>query len=121
MKVLFSEVSEFLQELERESPPLKPGQINTSNVMGLIVRLTSVRTTMSTSPLAQISVLSTFRTNVPFDTVVELKTEVGSTFRFDPSDESSKKVWNKAKEIYDEIEAKCKDLGLEVRAGRYEP
>jgi hypothetical protein len=104
MTVRFYAVDEFLDELERDAAEAERG----------IVRLTNIYASSATLPFRHLSVVATYAVR---GVVVRLERYVGDLVGTRTHDDP---VVDRATGIQRTIEAKVRDLGLEIRAGTLE-
>jgi len=112
MIIKFTSVEEFIEELRKEFKPGKPIPKPT------VLRLTNQYRPSSMSP--------NIETMLVLDTVVNLRGEVIRFERFVGQlwrvrEDQDRNVFDLAAQIHTRIEALCQELGIEVRAGVYEP
>jgi hypothetical protein len=103
--IRFNDVGEFLAELSRDRGLVEHG----------IVRLTNRATYSNAYPIRHLSVVATCIMVRPgVDHMVRLETFVGQLWGFEKED---KEAYGSARAIHDQVEQRCSELGLEVRAG----
>ena len=101
MVIKFNNDNEFLAELERERP-LKP------------VRITYIKQTAGNMPSTRISVVATAKSKD--GDLIKLEYYCGDIWR-GVQDE----VQKLAEDVFHRVKKLCEDMGLEVRAGLWEP
>jgi len=114
IKIWFTDVEEFLEELGKEPPNITK-----------VVRLTKCYEHSKTFSLQNVSVVGTFMrhqwlsSDVAMLERVELRSPCGQIHDY-IKDEISERVMHLSAEIVKKIETTVKSLHLEVRAGIYE-
>lgn len=113
LQVSFNGVDEFIEELKKEAGV---GSIESSKIEGNVVRLSNLYTNSRISPnIKHVSLMATFVSN---GHIVRLDRYCGDHWGINAA--SDQETIDKTKKYGDKIEAVCKELGLDVRAGLFE-
>jgi hypothetical protein len=106
MLVKFNDISEYCEELKKEKDHIDRNIVRLTNQMGPTALSPSIR---------NLSVISTYANCFSYPTtIVRLEHYCGQLWGMENQDTSIREAAEKA---INQIEAVCKELGLEVRAG----
>jgi hypothetical protein len=114
MRVKFSTADEFLEELTKECT----GTAGPYAIDDKIVRLTFRYQQTKTMPIVHMSIIAGA---VVRGKIIELNQYIDQIMDAPAAHEASDRVKAKAEIIRANIEAKARDLHLEIRAGMFEP